>query len=221
MIDPKFELTDEMKTFRGGPVHRVRLLRDLHPKIKAGTLGGWVRSARNLSHEGQCWIADEALVVGDARITGNADVRGEAVVSGQAHVRDQASIFEQAEVTDKVLVGGNVMVRDAARVSGSAVLGGAIEVAETAEVSGDFAVEGVGKLTRRVTRRPLLLAGLFYPVSIMDEAIRIDCWSPTFDEFKNVSDRELLEIGGRDAVDFCHKYTDILLEMAGMRNNGI
>ena len=61
----KYELTEE--TTNG--LHRIRALKDF-ANVKAGELGGWIESERNLSHEGNCWVSE------DARVSGNAWVYG-------------------------------------------------------------------------------------------------------------------------------------------------
>ena len=43
--------------------------------MKKGNLGGWIESEDNLSHDGNCWVFDEAGVYGAAEIGGNAVVK--------------------------------------------------------------------------------------------------------------------------------------------------
>ena len=42
-------------------VYRIRALKDFGD-VKAGDLGGYVNSEENLSHEGNCWIYDDAKI---------------------------------------------------------------------------------------------------------------------------------------------------------------
>ena len=57
----KYELTDETKQFGSSTLYRIRALRDFGD-VKAGDLGGFVENETNLSHRGDCWIANNALV---------------------------------------------------------------------------------------------------------------------------------------------------------------
>ena len=58
-MEKKYELT-ESKIYCGITLYRIKALRDLW-NVKAGDLGGWVESELNLSHEGNCWIYNDAI----------------------------------------------------------------------------------------------------------------------------------------------------------------
>ena len=77
----KYELTKETKVIGGKTVFRIRALRSFGD-IKAGDLGGFIENERNLSHEGNAWVGDNAKVNGYAQVGGNARVGGYARVSG-------------------------------------------------------------------------------------------------------------------------------------------
>jgi hypothetical protein len=60
----KYELTNETIAHNGVTLYRIRALRDFTCQgvaVTAGTLGGWVYSESNLSHDGT------AQITGDAR----------------------------------------------------------------------------------------------------------------------------------------------------------
>ena len=102
----KYELTNE--SLDG--LYRIRALRDI-PRygVKAGDLGGWVESEKNLSQDGECWVGGSALVYGHAQVTGNALVDGDARVyenawvGGSARVRGDAWIVGRAHVQNGVI----------------------------------------------------------------------------------------------------------------------
>jgi hypothetical protein len=58
----KYVLTGETKSYTGHTLHRIR-------RISGGQIGGWIESEKNLSHEGTCWVHDDAQVSGDAVAT--------------------------------------------------------------------------------------------------------------------------------------------------------
>lgn len=132
---------------------RVKALRDVHG-IKSGTVGGYVESEDNLSQDGECWVADDAIVHGNARVFGNAfvfrnarvyenaRVYGEARVSGNACVHEEARVYENARVSENARVRGVASVYGDARVHGAALVRGAAHVYGDARVYGEACVRG-------------------------------------------------------------------------------
>lgn len=53
--------------FNGHVLHRIRAVKDFGI-VKFGRIGGWIESEANLSHEGWCFVNDEAKVFESARI---------------------------------------------------------------------------------------------------------------------------------------------------------
>lgn len=127
---PKYKLIQHSSGMR-----RIQALRDFSD-VKAGDVGGFVTDGNNLSQDGDSWIYDEAMVLGDARVLENATVRGNSVV------KDNSAIDGQASVSGCVTVTGGSLVTDSARVSEAAFLIGA-EVRHFATVD-EFAYIGKG-----------------------------------------------------------------------------
>ena len=88
-MDKKYEFTGETLNWYGRILHRIRALKDFGG-VKAGDIGGWIEKEENLSHEGTCWVYDEAKVYNEAVVCGEAEVCGEAKVCGKAVVREQS-----------------------------------------------------------------------------------------------------------------------------------
>ncbi len=68
----KYEITDETirsknGTGKGIVLHRIRALNHFG-NVTKGDFGGWIQEEYNLSHEGNCWVADEAIVCGNAKV---------------------------------------------------------------------------------------------------------------------------------------------------------
>ena len=129
----KYKLTEETKHIGFGTLYRICAIRDFGD-VKAGDMGGWIESEKNLSHEGNAWVYDNARVSGDALVCGNARVFGDAQVCGDAEVRDNALVCGNAKVCGDALVCGN------ARVFGDAEVCGNAEVRDNALVCGDAEV---------------------------------------------------------------------------------
>src|SRR6266704_4608937 len=97
----KYELVPDRQIVVAGTVlYRIRALKDFG-NVKAGTLGGFVRSERNLSHDGDCWVADEAQVYDDAVVSADAQVYGRSHVYDQARVGDKGQVLGNAQVFEK------------------------------------------------------------------------------------------------------------------------
>ena len=140
-MNKHFELTDETIDHDGyRTLYRIRATRDLpHHHVKAGDLGGYVESLKNLS--------DNAWVEGDSRVIGNAQVTGNALVYGDAWVDDDAMVYDNARVCDNALVYDNARVFGNARVSRNAQVSNKSWVTGNAMASGDARVSGNALLT--------------------------------------------------------------------------
>ena len=93
----KYELTEETTNIFGKTLHRIRATRDFS-NVHAGDLGGFIEDERNLSHDENAWVGDEARVDGNALVYGNAWAYGEARVSGNALVSGDARVSGEALV---------------------------------------------------------------------------------------------------------------------------
>ena len=124
MSPRKFEFTGYTAEVDGVTLHQIMALIDLPgSEIAAGDVGGFVESADNLDHHGQCWVygiegsfADSASIIGQARVTGDSRVHDRAQVSGRATVggftllHDTCAITDDAHVTlQSSLTGGAVI----------------------------------------------------------------------------------------------------------------
>jgi len=130
----KYKLTDEKMEYYGRTLYRIEALKDFSD-IKAGDLGGWIESEGNLNQEGNCWVADEALVFYEARISDNARVFEDARVLGNALVSGNAEISDNAHVYGNARISGNARVYGNARVFGNA------HIYENARVFGDVEIK--------------------------------------------------------------------------------
>ena len=124
-MEKKYSLTNESKVVDGHTVYRIIAEKNFS-HVKKGTLGGFVESENNLSHEGICWIYGNASICGDARIYenatvyDNAQIRDHALIYGNATVCDDVVIAWNAEVSGNALIYGNARVFDNAKIFGYA-----------------------------------------------------------------------------------------------------
>jgi hypothetical protein len=123
----KYEFTGETKAVNGRILRRIRRLSD-------GEIGGWIEHEQNLSHEGVCWVADDASVCADAR------VYEDALVCDCAVVYDNASVYGLAVVCEHAAVYGSSRVFGSARIKGRTRARGRSRIGGSAIVTGDACV---------------------------------------------------------------------------------
>ena len=152
-MNKKYELTEETIVHNGKTLYRIKALKDFG-YVKKGDFGGFVQGEHNLSHDGNCWIYDNAIVCNNARASGNAIVSGNveicdnAIVCNNAIVRDNAIVCNRVLVCNNAVVRGNAIVRDNARVSDNDIVGDNTEVyddaivRDNAEIRDDAVVGG-------------------------------------------------------------------------------
>lgn len=106
---------------------------------QAGETGGWIEKPENLDQDGQCWVADEAIVFGgSACVKDNALVADNAVCEGS--VCEDAVVRGEASIKSKAICMGHSLICDSAIVNG--IVRGYATVAEKANVKEGTLVEG-------------------------------------------------------------------------------
>lgn len=96
----KYILTDIKKTLENGKtVYCIKAIKDFG-HVRKGQIGGWVESENNLSHDGECWIKNDAVVYGNAYVSCNAIVQNNAIVYGNAYIKDNVLILGNAEIME-------------------------------------------------------------------------------------------------------------------------
>lgn len=94
-MEKKYILTDDVIDFNSHTLHRIKAVRDFDC-VKAGDLGGFIESEKNLDHDGAAWVSDSARVTGAARVSGDAVVSDSAdfaVISGFGRVFRTTTFF--------------------------------------------------------------------------------------------------------------------------------
>lgn len=138
----KYIFTGETMEHEG---HTLRRIQGINLLNKG--LGGWIESEDNLSHLGNCWVADGALVYGAATVRDNArvssyarvydraEISGNAIVNGYAHVCGLARVTG-GQVTSNAVVRGSAEVHQNPFIGGYAAVGGNVVVGSDAIVTG-------------------------------------------------------------------------------------
>ena len=140
-MNKKYELTSDRSTIYGNVLYRIRALRDFGD-VRTGDLGGWIKSETNLSHEGDCWVSDNACIYQDARVFGDAKVCGMANIYNHAQVYGNAQVFEDARIFGHSSVYENAKVYDYSWTSDNVTVCGNSEVFGYSIITGDACIYG-------------------------------------------------------------------------------
>lgn len=134
-MDKKYELIES--DIKG--LYRIKALKDFG-YVKKGDIGGYVENPNNLSHEGYCWIYDNAKIYDNARIYGNAQVSDYAIMQGNARIYGNsqvsncavidgnAQIHGDSEILNYAIVRDNALIYGDSVISGNAFIGGDTEI---------------------------------------------------------------------------------------------
>lgn len=122
-------LENDFIIYKSAKLYRIKSLIDFST-IKAGELGGYIESENNLSHEGNCWVNDDAKVYQNARVYENAKITHHAKLCGNSQAYGNARVYGYASIRDNAHIHGN------ARVTGDTL------IFHNADVSGDITVRG-------------------------------------------------------------------------------
>lgn len=152
----KYAFTDKRGFRRYSAVRQIVALRDVETPcglVKAGELGGWLESEKNLSHEGNCWVFPMAVVAENAEVSGNAivgkggtkdclpygrDDSYETFLGGNAKVTDNSVVRNECCVTGETeILGDSVLWGVDLKIEGKARLEGAYCVGENIHLNGD------------------------------------------------------------------------------------
>ncbi|QLB42458.1 MULTISPECIES: hypothetical protein [Mannheimia] len=117
----KYCLTESTEEVDGKTVYQIQALIDIPSiDIKKGDLGGYVEGEHNLSHEGDAWIYDTALVMDNAKVYGSAQVRY-SKLTDNAEIFDNVRIVYESE-TESELEYTQVWVGEDAKIYGDVML---------------------------------------------------------------------------------------------------
>ena len=98
----KYELDfNDYKLVENTKVYRIIALKNFG-NVKAGDKGGYIKKD-NLSHEGNCWVFDNAIITDNAFVKENAMINDNVIVKGCAKITDNAVISMNQTVSNGVV----------------------------------------------------------------------------------------------------------------------
>jgi UDP-3-O-[3-hydroxymyristoyl] glucosamine N-acyltransferase len=191
MKNKKYKL---IKSDKSG-LYRIKALKDF-TDVKIGDIGGYVESEDNLSHEGSCWVYNDAQMFGNATMSGNAFMFGNAVMSGKAQMFGNATMsgnavmFGYAQMSGNARISGNAcmfgnarifgnaVMSGNARIFGNAVMSGNARMSRDAQMSGSIRISGSEHLSdTHITNYTQFTSWSFlnYAVTITKRSVQIGC----------------------------------------------
>lgn len=137
-------------------LYQIRALRDftcpfkLNPDgeildqtpVKKGDLGGYVQKEENLSHEGGCWIFEEAEVRDNGRVEGNARLAGRSLVRDNAVVKGYSCLAANAYVWGNAVLDGATQMKGLVSIGGNSRTNGYVSINGNSQVRGDSVLDG-------------------------------------------------------------------------------
>ena len=116
-------ITNDYQIINGYKVYRIIALTDIYVhkkdeyiKIKKNTLGGFLMSENNLSHEGGCWIHNNSIVMHDAVISGETQVDGFSIIGRGVSITD--GIIINTSIHNNCILGGNLRIENSSLSNG-------------------------------------------------------------------------------------------------------
>lgn len=94
----------------GSTLSRVVAIRDFGD-VKTGDIGGFIESERNLSHAGDCWVYDQAVVRDLASVIGNGKAQGHAYLVDRSIINGAGVAADATLLHGMALVAGTGVVR--------------------------------------------------------------------------------------------------------------
>lgn len=114
--EKKYEFTGETMQFEGHTLKRIRYIRsfsqNIANEITEGELGGWLEGEHNLSHDGTCFVSEEAKVFGNAEVIEDAIICNTSVVKDNAKISGSCYLYSKCVVGADTILAGNTTVGD-------------------------------------------------------------------------------------------------------------
>ena len=211
----KYEITDIEHPHAPG-LYRIRALRDINRHfVNRGDLGGYIEDDRNLSHRGDCWVGEDAIVKQKASVQDNAYAGYNAFLTGQAELCDNARALNEIEMRgracayDNAVLMGRTRMINRAQVSGRAHVTDAnlsfgahirenAHVDDGATVAGDVTIGGHTRISTGayITRTDHVLHAFVMGSDLFKATMYrtldngtwliVGCWEGALDQFRTM-----------------------------------
>lgn len=162
VVSPKYKLDrkDFVTAKDGTKLYRVVAVRNFGD-VEKGQKGGYIQHERNLSQEGDCWVAGMAQIYGQAAVTKNAlacdfvEAYGQALITDDAEARGHADLSGRCRLLDRSGADGHTRIFGAAelcdngRAGGYSVISGRSQITDDVMITGNCVVAGTARMVGR------------------------------------------------------------------------
>ena len=139
-MNKKYQLIkDNSVEYKKKTLYRIKALRDFSD-VRAGDIGGYVESENNLSHDGDCWLYNKSVALGNSRVYDNAKLYDYSIITGNAKAFENATIKDDAFVRFNAKVHGNASIINKSIISGNADIFGDVVINGDTSICGDAKV---------------------------------------------------------------------------------
>lgn len=219
----KFELTEEKIIVYGGDVlYRIKALKNF-ADVKIGDLGGFVEKENNLSHDGNCWIYDNAKIFGNAKIYDDAKIYGDAKVFGKAEIFGKAYVYEKAKISGKAKIYNNASVFGKAKIYGTAEIFGDAKIFGNVKIFRNAELFGDAEITNNtdfMVFKNTWSSGKFFTYTRSNKMWKVGSFYGTSEQLieKAYKDSELSGNCYKDAVEFAESFYEYIENNNNQRN---
>ena len=99
-MEKKYQLRKDLtKVVNGKTLYCIEALKSFYD-VNKGELGGYIESENNLSHDGSCWVYDEACVFDKAMVKNNARILDKAIIKGNIMVSANSVVRGNTTLND-------------------------------------------------------------------------------------------------------------------------
>lgn len=158
----KYELDfNDYKLVENTKVYRIIALKNFG-NVKAGDKGGYIKKD-NLSHEGNCWVFDNAIITDNAFVKENAMINDNVIVKGNVRVFGNVEILDNVVIDNNAVICGDATIYNNAVITGNAIVGNYVKISNEAVitdnakvlddsiVSGKAIIKGIVKGCAKIT----------------------------------------------------------------------
>lgn len=133
----KYELTTNSKIVSGKKVFQIKALCDipLH-SVKAGDLGGWISSEKVLTQQGDAWVRERGVVIGDGftcKIRRNTLIERGVITNSTIDVK--LGVYCK-EIKDSSIIGDDILISGLLEIKASEIeTDGRVGIYDNADIS--------------------------------------------------------------------------------------
>lgn len=118
MDNKKYCITDISQDFHDKKVYRIKALKDFGT-VKKGDLGGFVESENNLSHDGLCWLFDEAIAADNSRVVDDAVLYNNVIACDNCFICGKVLVYDDSMIKENAILDGEGAIFDNSLISGN------------------------------------------------------------------------------------------------------